>query len=46
VDLYEHQAKELFASYGVPVPTGRVAGTPAEARTVAHEIGGRVVIKA
>ncbi len=46
MDLYEHQAKELFASYGVPVPTGRVAGTPAEARTVAHEIGGRVVIKA
>jgi len=46
VDLYEHQAKELFASYGVPVPTGRVASTPAEARAAAAEIGGRVVIKA
>jgi succinyl-CoA synthetase beta subunit len=46
VDLYEHQAKELFASYGVPVPAGRVASTPAEARAAAEQIGGRVVIKA
>jgi succinyl-CoA synthetase beta subunit len=46
VDLFEHQAKELFAQYGVPVPTGKVATTPAEAHTIADELTGRVVVKA
>jgi len=46
VDLFEYQAKELFASYGVPVPNGRVASTPEQAREIAAELGGRVVIKA
>ncbi len=46
MDLFEHQAKELFASYGVPVPTGRVATTPDEAEVIARELGGRVVVKA
>ena len=46
MDLFEHQAKELFASYGVPVPTGKVATTPDEAQSIAEEIGGRVVVKA
>jgi succinyl-CoA synthetase beta subunit len=46
VDLFEYQAKEIFASYGVPVPTGRVATTPEEARAIAAELGGRVVVKA
>jgi succinyl-CoA synthetase beta subunit len=46
VDLFEHQAKELFGSYGVPVPAGRVATTVAEARAAAEAIGGRVVVKA
>jgi len=46
VDLYEYQAKELFASYGVPVPAGRVASTPAAARAAAEDLGGRVVVKA
>jgi succinyl-CoA synthetase beta subunit len=46
VDLFEHQAKELFAAHGVPVPTGRVATTPEEARAIAAELGGRVVVKA
>jgi succinyl-CoA synthetase beta subunit len=35
VDLFEHQAKELFAEYGVPVPAERIARTPDEARSVA-----------
>jgi succinyl-CoA synthetase beta subunit len=35
VDLFEHQAKELFAEYGVPVQRGRVAASPAEAREIA-----------
>jgi succinyl-CoA synthetase beta subunit len=35
VDLFEYQAKELFAEYGVPVQRGRVAATAAEAREIA-----------
>jgi succinyl-CoA synthetase beta subunit len=35
VDLFEHQAKELFAEYGVPVQPGRVAASPEEAREIA-----------
>ena len=46
MDLFEHQAKELFAAHGVPVPTGKVATTPEEARAIAAELGGRVVVKA
>ncbi len=46
MDLFEYQAKEIFAQYGVPVPTGKVATTPVEARRIAEQIGGRVVVKA
>src|SRR3954471_15192828 len=50
VDLFEHQAKELFAQYGVPVPSGRVAVTPQEDRVIAEEFAAagvsRVVVKA
>jgi succinyl-CoA synthetase beta subunit len=46
VDLYEYQAKDLFAAHGVPVLAGSVAATPDEARQIAERIGGRVVIKA
>jgi succinyl-CoA synthetase beta subunit len=46
VDLLEHQAKHLFAAHGVPVPAGRVARTPAEARAIAADLGGKVVVKA
>ncbi|MEE8497862.1 MAG: ADP-forming succinate--CoA ligase subunit beta [Acidimicrobiia bacterium] len=46
MDLFEYQGKSLFARVGVPVPEGRVARTPEEARTAAEEIGGRVVVKA
>ena len=35
MDLFEYQAKELFAEYGVPVQRGRVAATPAEASEIA-----------
>ena len=37
MDLFEYQAKELFAEYGVPIPRGRVARTAAEARQIATE---------
>jgi succinyl-CoA synthetase beta subunit len=46
VDLYEYQAKDLFAAHGVPVLPGRVADTPDEARAVAEELGQTVVVKA
>lgn len=50
MDLFEHQAKELFAEYDVPVPdvnvAGRVASTAAEASDIAAKVGDRVVIKA
>jgi len=46
VKLYEYQAKEVFASYSLPVPRGRAAETEDEVEGVAREIGGRVVIKA
>jgi succinyl-CoA synthetase beta subunit len=50
VDLFEYQAKELFAEYDVPIPAGRVAHTPEEARAIAAEFAAAgqpsVVIKA
>ncbi|MEV8308587.1 ADP-forming succinate--CoA ligase subunit beta [Streptomyces flavidovirens] len=46
MDLYEHQARELFARYGVSVPEAEVVDTPREARRAAERLGGRVVVKA
>ncbi|GIH70398.1 ADP-forming succinate--CoA ligase subunit beta [Sphaerimonospora thailandensis] len=46
MDLFEHQAKELFAEYGIPVPRGIVAHTAEEARAAAEQLTGRVVVKA
>ncbi|MCM3924348.1 ADP-forming succinate--CoA ligase subunit beta [Frankia sp. AiPs1] len=46
MDLFEYQAKKLFAEHGVPVPTGKTATTPEEARAIATELGGKVVVKA
>ena len=46
MDLFEHQAKELFARHGVAVPRGRVAWSPEEAAAVAAELGGTVAVKA
>jgi succinyl-CoA synthetase beta subunit len=46
LDLYEYQGKELFARFGIPVSDGRLATTPADARAVAEELGGEVVVKA
>lgn len=44
--LHEYQARELLARYGIPVTGGGVAVTPAEARAIAEQIGGPVVVKA
>jgi succinyl-CoA synthetase beta subunit len=44
--LHEYQSKQIFSHYGIPIPKGRVAATASEARHIAEELGGRVVIKA
>ena len=50
MDLFEYQAKELFAEYGVPIPDGKVASTAEEAREIAAGYAAQgkpvVVIKA
>jgi succinyl-CoA synthetase beta subunit len=46
VKIHEYQAKEILAKQGVAVPKGRVAATPAEARAIAQQLGGKVVVKA
>lgn len=44
--IHEYQAKEILKKYGVPVPKGGVAYTPAGAKEIAEDIGGPVVVKA
>ena len=44
--IHEYQAKALLREFGVAVPRGEVAETPAQARAVAQRLGGRVVVKA
>jgi succinyl-CoA synthetase beta subunit len=47
MNLHEYQAKEVFRSYGIPVPAGKVASSPEEAAAAAQELGGTVwVVKA
>ena len=46
MDLLEHQGKRFFASFGLPVPEGYVAGGTAEAVAAAERIGYPVVVKA
>jgi succinyl-CoA synthetase beta subunit len=45
VDLYEYQAKELFAAHGVPAQVGTVAVTVEEAIEAAEELGLPVMVK-
>ena len=50
MDLFEYQAKELFAAYGIPVQPGKVASTAEEAREIAAGFAAQghplVVVKA
>jgi succinyl-CoA synthetase beta subunit len=46
MNIHEYQAKEILKRYGVPVPLGKVAATPQEAKAAAVELGGRSVVKA
>ena len=40
MDLFEYQARDLFAAHGVPVLDADVATTPDEARAAAEKLGG------
>ena len=44
--LHEHQAKDVLARAGIPIPDGRVATTPAEVEAIAKAIGAPVAVKA
>ena len=46
MDLYEHQARQLFEEHGILVPRAEVADAPGRARDIARRLGGRVVVKA
>ncbi|KAA0930317.1 ADP-forming succinate--CoA ligase subunit beta [Streptomyces apricus] len=46
MDLFEHQARELFEEHGIPVPRAEVTDSSKEARGIARRLGGRVVVKA
>ncbi|MFZ3079794.1 MAG: ADP-forming succinate--CoA ligase subunit beta [Bellilinea sp.] len=45
MNLHEYQSKQIFARYGIPVPRGRIAVNSDEAKQIAEELGGRVVVK-
>ena len=44
--LQEYQLKNIFRQYGIPIPDGRVTSFSREAKRIAEEIGGPVVVKA
>ena len=47
MNLHEYQSKQLFAEYGIPVPTGVAAGTADEAVAAMDTLGGDLwVVKA
>lgn len=46
MNIHEYQARELFAEFNVATQPGGVAFTPEEARKVATDLGGKIVVKA
>ena len=44
--IHEYQGKAILREFGVPVPNGDVADTPAQAKAIAAKLGGKVVVKA
>ncbi|MBI3789562.1 MAG: ADP-forming succinate--CoA ligase subunit beta [Gemmatimonadetes bacterium] len=46
MNIHEYQAKEILRRFGVPIPPGEVATTPAEAEAIATKLGGPVMVKA
>ncbi|MBS3750714.1 MAG: ADP-forming succinate--CoA ligase subunit beta [Anaerolineales bacterium] len=43
--LHEYISKRIFADYGIPIPEGKVAKSPHEAKQIAEEIGGQSIVK-
>lgn len=46
MNLYEFQGKRLLQGMGIPIPRGLVADSPDQARSMAADLGGGVVVKA
>ncbi|AJE42105.1 ADP-forming succinate--CoA ligase subunit beta [Streptomyces nodosus] len=46
MDLFEYQARDLFAKHAVPVLAGEVIDTPEAAREITERLGGKSVVKA
>lgn len=46
MNLHEYQAKDILRGYGVNIPPGKIATTPAEAEAIAKEYGTAVMVKA
>ncbi|MBA3854475.1 MAG: ADP-forming succinate--CoA ligase subunit beta [Gemmatimonas sp.] len=46
MNIHEYQAKEILRGYGVPIPPGEIATTPAEAEAIATKYGTAVMVKA
>jgi len=44
--IHEYQAKQILREYGIPVPRGKAASTPDEAREAAEVLHGKTVVKA
>lgn len=43
--LQEYQSKQIFSKHNIPIPKGKVTSSATEARQIADELGGRVVVK-
>ena len=46
MNLHEYQAKEILRRFGVAIPPGEVATTPAQAEAIATKFGTAVMVKA
>jgi succinyl-CoA synthetase beta subunit len=46
MNLHEYQAKDILKGFGVPIPPGEVATTPAQAQALAEKYGTAVMVKA
>ncbi len=44
--LYEYHSKKIFQQYGIPIAKGRLTTSACEAKQIAADLGGNVVIKA
>ncbi|QEN06501.1 ADP-forming succinate--CoA ligase subunit beta [Oceanispirochaeta crateris] len=46
MNIHEYQAKELFASYGIPIKAFRLVTEPGQLAQAAQELGGETIVKA